>query len=160
MGSLGLYNLRKEYQRKSDEEIARLLADKYGYVAVVRYKNSPDSSDFTNLGCCGTQDKLDGYFSSPYCHNTEIVYDGRQQSLFITEALVRQAKCDLCQKPTTEASLTLLGGDDYYVCSCGRFFCDRCYLTRLPLTDPAGGYGMCPECRKEVKRAVVGVYVS
>lgn len=121
MGSLGLYNLRKEYPGKSDEEIARLLADKYGYVAVVRYKNSPDSSDFTNLGCCGTQDKLDGYFSSPYCHNTEIVYDGRQQSLFITEALVRQAKCDLCQKPTTEASLTLLGGDDYYVCSCGRF---------------------------------------
>ena len=99
MGSLGLYNLRQEYPGKSDEEIARLLADKYGYVAVVRYKNSPDSVDFTNLGCCGTQDKLDGYFSSPYCHHTEIVYDGRRQSLFITEALVRQAtdggnRCD------------------------------------------------------------------
>lgn len=159
MGSLSLYSQRQEHPGKSDAEIAQLLADKYGYVAVVRYKNSPGSNDYTNLGCCDSQAKLEGYFSSPYCHDTEIVYDSRQNSLYITAELIRNAKCDVCQKPTTEASLTLLGGDDYYVCSCGRFFCDRCYLTRLPLTNPAGGYGMCPHCRKEVKRAVIGVYV-
>lgn len=158
MSSLSLYNLRTQYPDQSDEEIARTLAKKYNYVAIVRYKNQPEGA-YTNFGCCDSQEKMDSYFSSPYCHDTEVILDNRNQALFITEELILKAKCELCQKSTTPASLVLMGGDDYYVCACGRFFCDACYL-RLPLTDPAGGYGMCPVCQKEVKRAVVGTYVS
>ena len=158
MSSLSLFNLREQYSGLSEEDIAKTLAEKYQYVAIVRYKNQPDGP-FTNFGCCDTQEKLDSYFESPYCHDTELIYDGRKKSLFITEKLILQAHCDLCGKAATRDALVLGGGDDYYACSCGRFFCDNCYL-RLPLTNPAGGYGMCPECRKEVKRAVIGVYVS
>lgn len=158
MTSVNLYNKRKEYPDKSDEEIAQLLAQEYGYVAIVRYKSDP-SGDYNNFGCCSSVEKLEGYKNSPYCHDTEIIYDIRKQSLLVTEDLIRNAQCDMCKRSTTEASLTLMAGDDYYACSCGLFFCDDCYM-QLPLTNPAGGYGMCPQCRKEVKRAVVGTYIS
>ncbi len=159
MSSLSLFYLRQDHPGKSDEEIARMLAEKYRCVAVVRYKSSADG-DYTNIGCCDTRESMDNYFNSPFCHDTQILYDARQKSLLITKELILGAACDLCGKSAGAAALQLHAGDDYYVCSCGRFFCDQCYLSRLPLTNPAGGYGMCPVCKREVKRAIVGTYVS
>ncbi len=78
MGSVGLHLLRQDNPGKSDAELARILAEKYGHMVVVRYKNTEGLENFTNLGCADSQAAVDEYFNSPYCHETEIVYDVRK----------------------------------------------------------------------------------
>lgn len=142
---------------KSDAEIAEAVAKEYGYIVVVRYKNSPGASEFTNFGMCRTEEKIQGYLNSPYCHDAEIIYDGRSTALRVTEELILKGQCELCDKPTSRASVQLGAGNDFYICpQCGLMCCDGCY-TCLPLTS-SSGYGTCPKCLVEVQRALPGFY--
>lgn len=77
MGSLQLGHLRIKYPDESDAKIAEIIAKDGGYIVIVRYKNTLSASDFTDFGTCVTEEEVQGYFSSPYCHDTEIVYDIR-----------------------------------------------------------------------------------
>ncbi len=148
---------RDKYPGKSDAEIAEEMAREYGFIAVVRYKNSADASEFTNFGTCQMEEEIEGYLSSPYCHNSEIIYDGRAAALNITEDLILNGNCELCGKEATRESLQLMAGNDFYICpECESMFCDECYPS-LPLTT-SPGYGTCPECRVEVQRALPGFY--
>lgn len=79
MASYPIAPERLEFPGKTDEQIASALAHKYGYVAVVRYKSSA-SSDYDHFGCCKHDYEVEGYFNSPYCHDTEAIYDGRKPS--------------------------------------------------------------------------------
>jgi hypothetical protein len=65
MSSLNIQSIRSDYPGKSDAEAARAYAQKWGFIAIVRYKNSTSSSDFTNIGTCKTEDEIRGYLSSP-----------------------------------------------------------------------------------------------
>lgn len=77
MGSLNIQTMRIEYPGRSDAEAAKAFAQKHGYIAIVRYKNSSSASDFTDIGVCQMEDQIRGYLNSPYCHNAEVIYDGR-----------------------------------------------------------------------------------
>lgn len=148
---------REAHPGKSDTEIAAAIATKYGFIAVVRYKNSSTAREFTNFGTCQTEDELRGYLSSPYCHHAEVVYDGRSTALRVTEQLILKGSCELCGKRATRESLQVMAGNDFYICpKCGLMCCDACYV-RLPLTS-SPGYGTCPKCRVEVQRALPGFY--
>lgn len=148
---------RDQYPGKSDEEIAEAIAKKYGYIVIVRYKNSAGSPEFTNFGTCQTEDEIHGYLTSPYCHDVEVIYDGRTTALRVTEEIILKGHCELCGKHTSQESLQLMAGNDFYICpKCGLMYCDGCY-TRLPLTS-SPGYGTCPQCRVEVQRALAGFY--
>jgi len=81
MGSLDIN--RYEHPGKSDAEIAEYMAKKSGYIAVVRYKKFRNSPEFTNFGTCQIMEELHGYLGSPFCHDTEIIYDGRSTALRI-----------------------------------------------------------------------------
>ena len=155
---MGSQRIDREAQPgKSDAEIAAAIATKYGYIAVVRYKNSPTAGEFTNFGTCQTEDEIRGYLSSPNCHDAEIVYDGRSTALRVTEELILKGSCELCDKRASRASLQLMAGNDFYICpKCGLMCCDGCYV-RLPLTS-SPGYGTCPKCRVEVQRALPGFF--
>ena len=155
MGSVSID--RGEHRGKPDAEIAEGIARKHGYVAVVRYKNSADASEFTNFGTCQTEEEIRGYLSSPHCHDAEIIYDGRATALRVTEDLILKGRCELCGKRASRASLQLMAGNDFYICpKCGLLCCDSCYV-RLPLAS-SPGYGTCPKCRVEVQRALPGFY--
>lgn len=157
MGSLNIQTMRDKYPGKSDAEAAKAFAQKHGYIAIIRYKNSSSASDFTNIGTCQMEDEMRGYLSSPYCHDAEIIYDGRATALRITEDIILRGHCELCGKRTTQDSLQLMAGNDFYICpKCGLMFCDGCYV-QLPLTS-SPGYGMCPKCRVKVQRATPGFY--
>ena len=99
MSSVGID--RDEYPGKSDAEIAEVIAKKYGYIVVVRYKNSAGAFEFTNFGTCQMEEEIHGYLSSPYCHDAEIIYDGRTTALSITEELILKGHCELCGKHTS-----------------------------------------------------------
>lgn len=157
MGSLNIQTMRDECPGKPDDEAARAFAKKNGYIAIVRYKNSASAADFTNIGTCKMEDEIRAYLSSPYCHDTEVIYDGRATALRITEDLILRGHCELCGKQATRESLQLMAGNDFYICpKCGLMCCDGCYV-RLPLTA-SPGYGMCPKCRVQVQRAIPGFY--
>ena len=130
MSTLNIKLWRDRYPDKSDAEIAEAIAKMGdGVIAVVRYKNPPSASDFTRLGTCETDDEIQEYLNNPRFHDVEIVYDGRAGALRITEALIISGHCAVCDKPTTVESLTLMGGNDFYVCPlCGHLFCDGCYI--------------------------------
>jgi len=148
---------RETHSGKSDAEIAEAIAAEYGYIAIVRYKNSANVNEFTNFGTCRTEEEIRGYLSSPYCHDAEVVYDGRSSALHVTEERILKGSCELCHKRTTRQSLQLMAGNDFYICpKCGLMFCDSCYV-RLPLTA-SPGYGTCTICRVEVQRALPGFY--
>lgn len=158
MSSIGIEYLREKYAGKTDPEIAEEMAKNEGYVVIVRYKSSSTASDYSNFGTCHMEEEVHGYLNSPYCHDVEIIYDARKKVLRVTPEIIMAASCELCSKATTQESLVLMGGNDFYFCpKCAKMFCDRCYV-RLPLTDPSGGYGMCPECMVEVQRAYPGAY--
>jgi hypothetical protein len=157
MGSLSIQTMREQYPGKSDTEAAKAFAMKNGYIVIFRYKNSTSALDFTNIGTCKMEEEIRGYQSSSYCLNAEIIYDGRATALRITSDLILKGHCEFCGKKTTRQSLQLLAGNDFYICpKCGLMFCDQCYL-RLPLTS-SPGYGMCPNCRVKVQRAIPGFY--
>jgi hypothetical protein len=156
MGSLGIAWLRTDYPGKTDAEIASLLATKYGYHVIVRYKNR-GGGDYTNFGCCMTDEDVAGYFTSPYCHETEIIYDGRSKAIRLTLELILKGKCERCAKPATRLSLVIGGGNDFHICpKCGKMFCSEC-LGYLPLTG-SPGYAKCPYCDVVLKRALPGGY--
>jgi hypothetical protein len=158
MSSLNIQTMRDEYPGKSDTEAARAYAQKHGFIAIVRYK-SRGASDFTDIGICTMESEIRGYLTSPYCSNAEVIYDGRSTALRITDDLIIRGHCELCGKRATRESLTLMAGNDFYICpKCGLMFCDGCYV-RLPLTS-SPGYGMCPKCRVQVQRAIPGFYGS
>lgn len=159
MGSLNIQFMRDEYPGKSDPEAAKAFAQKNGYIAIVRYKHSRTSTAFTDIGTCQTEEHIRGYLNSPYCHDAEVIYDGRATALRVTEELILRGHCELCGKRATRESLHLMAGNDFYICpECGLMFCDGCYV-RLPLTS-SPGYGMCPKCRIQVQRAIPGFYGS
>ena len=87
MGSVSIEGKRQEFPGKSDREVAEALALKYGFVAVIRYKSNA-AGDYSDFGCCLTAAEVEGYLSSPHCHDPEIVYDARSGSLLITEHLL------------------------------------------------------------------------
>ena len=158
MSSLRIDAQRARYPGMSDAEIAMTLAQEYGYIVVVRYKNSPQADDFTDFGTCQSEEKVHEYFRSSYCHDVEIVYDGRVGALRITAELILAGRCETCGKATTNESLTSMAGNDFYICpKCAAMFCDTCY-TRLPISGGRSGYGMCPRCRVEVQRAIADFY--
>ena len=151
--------MHSKYPGKTDDEAAKDFAQKNGYIAIVRYKNSESASDFTNIGTCQMEQEIQGYLTSPYCHEAEVIYDGRATALRITENLILKGHCELCNKQTTQDSLQLGAGNDFYICpKCGLMFCDNCYV-RLPLTS-SPGYGTCPKCTIEVQRAIKGFFGS
>lgn len=80
MGSLRIESQRRQHPRKSDLEIAEKLAREHGYIAVVRYKNSPTAQEHTDFGTCRTAEELHSYLRSTYCHNVEILFDGRDKA--------------------------------------------------------------------------------
>jgi hypothetical protein len=153
MGSFDIDAIRSDFPGKSDAEAAKSLAEKYGYIAVVRYKNSSNTSDFTNIGTCKTQAEIRGYLTSPYCHDAEIVYDARSSLFQMDAGYVLKSRCATCSKSASSESLRLGAGNDFYFCpKCGLLFCDDCY-GRLPLTS-SPGYGMCERCKVQVKRTL------
>lgn len=157
MSSLNIQIMRNEYPGKSDAEAAKAYAQQHGCIAIVRYK-SRGAPDFTDIGICTMESEIRGYLTSPYCSDAEVIYDGRSTDLHITADLITQGHCELCGKQATKQSLTLLAGNDFYICpKCGLMFCDKCYV-RLPLTR--SGYGMCPKCGVQVQRAIPGFYGS
>lgn len=157
MGSLDIQIMRNDYPGKSDYEAAEAFAQKHGYIAIIRYKSSSSSIDFTNIGTCQTENDIYGYLNSQYCCNAEVIYDGRATAIRITEADILRGCCDLCGRQTTKESLHLMCGNDFYICpSCCLMFCNDCY-SRLPLTS-SPGYGMCPKCHIAVQRAIIGFY--
>lgn len=159
MGSIGLNYLRSENPGLSDQQIAAKLADEHGYILVLRYKSSPDG-DYNNLATCQTDEEAAASTNSPYCHDVEVLVDRRAQSLRITADLILMGSCQRCGRETTEASLTLMAGNDFYCCpQCATMFCENCY-PHLPLTDGHQGYGMCPQCNQQVIRALPGQYGS
>jgi hypothetical protein len=158
MGSLSIQSMREDSPGKSDSEAAKAFAQKHGYIAIVRYK-ARGASDFTNIGTCTMESEIRGYLTSPYCNDAEIIYDGRASALRITAELILGGHCELCGKKATSESLTLMAGNDFYICpKCGLMACNGCYA-RLPLTS-SPGYGMCPKCRVQVQRAIPGFYGS
>jgi hypothetical protein len=74
MASLKIETLRSLYSGKSDAEAAKAYAQENGYIAIVFYKNSPSVSNFTNIGACLSEEQIRGYFDSPYCYETKIIY--------------------------------------------------------------------------------------
>ena len=159
MGSVSISFMRGKYPGKSDAEAAKAYAQEYGYIAIIRYKNSESASDFTDIGTCDMEEKIHGYLRSPHCHDAEIIYDGRTTALRVTEDVILRGHCELCGKRTSRQSLQLVAGNDFYICpTCGLMVCDACYV-RLPLTS-SPGYGMCPKCRVQVQRAIPGFYGS
>jgi hypothetical protein len=157
MGSLNIQTMRNECPGQPDAEAAKAFARKNGYIAVVRYKNNSNAADFTNIGVCKMEAEIRGYLTSPYCHEAEVIYDGRGAALRITGDLILGGHCELCGKRATQESFRVMAGNDFYICPrCGLMFCDRCYV-RLPLTG-SPGYGMCPKCRVQVQRAIPGFY--
>ena len=86
-------------------------------------------------------------------HNTRI------QTTNPTPDWILLGKCETCGNETTEESLTLGLGNDFYYCpnpECGSMYCSNCY-SNLPLTSNPG-YGMCIYCKIQVKRAIIGLY--
>lgn len=149
---------RAAHPGKTDALIAEEIAKKHGFVAVVRYKNSRDAPNFTDFGMCETDEEVRQYLHSPHCHGAELVYDARATSLAITRSLVLSGRCRSCRRRADRRSLELQSGNDFYICPrCSSMFCEGCYVG-LPLTDYPAGYGMCPDCRVPVKRALPGHY--
>jgi ribosomal protein S17E len=158
MGSLNIESIRNDYPSKSDADAAKALAEKYGYIAIVRYKNSKSVSDFTNIGTCKTEAEIRGYLTSPYCNDAELIYDGRSALFPLNAGHVLNGHCEMCSKRSTRETLQMGAGNDFYFCpKCGLLFCDSCYV-RLPLTS-SPGYGMCLKCRVQVKRAIPSFFI-
>ncbi|MCP4396505.1 MAG: hypothetical protein GY801_04205 [bacterium] len=158
MSSCSVEYKRKEFPGKSDSEVAEATALKYGFVTIVRYKNSLDG-DYTDFGCCINDRDINNYLNSSYCHAPEIIYDARANSLYITEESLLASKCEICGAMPTSDALVFASPMNFYFCpQCALFFCPACYNSRLPLSEETSGYGVCPGCKHEVQRALPGDY--
>lgn len=159
MSSISADYVREKYPGLSDREAAAELAREHGCVAVLRYSRTPGGEP-DNFATCANDEKVAAYLASPYCNDVEILYDARASVIKMTPDTILLGECASCGKQTSEESLTLMGGNDFYFCPrCGLLFCDRCYPS-LPLTGGDSGYGQCTKCLVEVKRALPGSYGS
>ena len=157
MSSLDLIALRKQHPGLSDREIAETLAARYDYVLVLRYRSQADG-EYDNIAGCRDDGKIEAYDASPFCLDVDILFDGRDRAIRVTQDYLLEGSCKRCGHDTTDASLILGAGNDFYFCPmCGSFFCDGCY-PRLPLTGGSSGYGQCSECSVELVRALPGRY--
>jgi len=68
--------MRKDYPAKSEAESARANAQKYGYLAIVRYKYY-GAPDLPHAGVSRTGLEIRNYMTSPLCCDVEFIYDGR-----------------------------------------------------------------------------------
>jgi hypothetical protein len=167
MSSLTISHYRHEYPNKSDHELAEIIANKYqDIVAIVRYKNSPDSKIFTNFGTCESSTQIQEYLSSPYCHDAELilnriasVHNPKGDALEMTETDILLNFCDNCMEEMADKnSLTLNTGNNFYVCPyCRIFYCERC-LPMLPLSKGSHGVALCSTCGEELIRALPGAF--
>lgn len=157
MGSISIQTVRELYPGRSDIEIAAKIAEEEGYIVVLRYR-SRGARDYTDFATCTLSEEVKGYFSSPYCNDVEILYDIRSQALEITSALLLQSKCKICGRPSTQQSLIIGSGNDFYFCPiCTNMFCHHC-LPNLPLTKYPYGYAKCPDCDVQLQRAFPGAF--
>ena len=158
MSSVSIENLKSEFPGKSESQAAAEYAQKWGFVAIVKYKNSANG-DYTDIGCCSSENHVNEYLESPSCHEPELIYDGRKKTMLIKNDSILSSKCSLCNNAPDSNSLVLGSGSEFFFCpNCGKFFCPDCYANELPLTDGASGFGMCTTCNNEVQKAVAGSY--
>ncbi|MGD9401988.1 MAG: hypothetical protein PVF95_06945 [bacterium] len=75
MGSLGIDSLRSEYPKMTDEQAATAYARENGFIVVMKYKNSKDASDYTDIAACINEDEVAAYMASQYCHDPVVIYD-------------------------------------------------------------------------------------
>lgn len=159
MGSLSISYLKESFPGKTDKEIAAALAEKEGYITVLRYK-SLGANDFTDFAVCTLGEEVTGYFNSPNCQAVEILYDIRSQALTITPELLLRSKCKSCGRQADNNSLVIGKGNDFLFCPvCGAMYCQSC-STQLPLTNYPYGYAKCPECDVQLQRAFPGAIGS
>lgn len=157
MATLSIDILRQEFPYISDADVASHYANKYRHVVMLRYKSDP-TKEYDNLASCDTDSEVEGYFNSPHCHNVEIVYDRRPKTTFITQEMIIGKKCERCSIHSSQASLNLDGGNDFFICGeCTSIFCKECYLY-LPRTEGETGYGKCPKCDTSLSRALTETY--
>ncbi len=155
MGSISFERLQKKYHGYSIKEIAKILADEDGYAVIVKYR-SFGSQEYDNLGCCIREDEVEEYKSS--CKDVKVVYDRRLESFFVNSDFILLGSCEICGQETTDESLNLHSGNDFYFCpNCGNMYCESCYR-RLSLTIYPIGNGICEDCREPVQRAVINTF--
>ena len=158
MSSASIANLNREFSNKTESQAAAEYGQKWGYVAIVKYKNSVNGG-YTDIGCCLNDDQVNGYLTSPHCHEPELIYDGRDRRLLINKDTILSSKCSLCNDTPNSDSLVLGSGSEYSFCpNCAKFFCPDCYANQMPLTNGTSGFGMCTTCDNEVQKAVPGDY--
>lgn len=157
MATISIDIVRQEFPDMSDTEAASHYACKHRHVVILRYKSDP-TEEYDKFATCDTDSEVEGYFKSQFCHDVEIVYDRRPNTIFITEEMIIEKKCERCRRYTSQESLSITGGDDFHVCgTCTAMFCRACYIG-LPLTEGDTGYGKCPECDTPLSRALPGTY--
>ncbi len=154
MSSINIWTLRRQYPGKGDTEIAAQLAEKDGYVVVLRYKSRiMGAADYTNFAVCTLPEEVESYFDSPNCGDVEILHV-RSRAHEVTQTLLLQSRCELCGRGATRESLTIGGGNDFYFCpNCAAMFCESC-CPGLPVVD--NRYVKCPDCDVQVHRALPG----
>ena len=79
MGSRSISSWRRQWpdqtRGKTGAQVAAEMGRKEGYGVVLRYKSSP-GGDYDTFGTCHNESMVAGYFSSEYCHDTEVLYVG------------------------------------------------------------------------------------
>jgi hypothetical protein len=80
MGSYSIQEIRQAFPGIKDAEAVKAFAKKNNYVAMVQYKISKTSPQFTHIGACSSKKEISGYFSSPSCYSPEVVYDDGRAS--------------------------------------------------------------------------------
>lgn len=78
MASFEIKYVRDNFPGNTDEEIAKSFAQQGNYLAIVRYKNNENESQFTNFASCNSASDIQKYLNSPYCYSAEIIYDSRK----------------------------------------------------------------------------------
>lgn len=148
---------REEFPGLSDELVAQEMAQKYGYVAVVRFKEVKDGP-YTHFGCCLNDQKVRHYLYDPDHHNAHLIYDARWASVKMTKKNLLSKACELCRLQPDQTALYLNDSNFTFCPQCDMRICGSCYASSLPLSVGSSGFGLCPKCKIEVQRAVVGDY--
>jgi hypothetical protein len=77
MGSLGIDSLSSEYPGMTLEQAATAYARENGFMVVLKYKNSEDAPDYTDIAACINLDEVNAYINSQYCFDPQVIYDVR-----------------------------------------------------------------------------------
>lgn len=124
MASIEIKVIREKYPGLTDQELAAIYAKDKGYSVIVRYKSS-ENGEYNNFGLCKSPDETVAYKNSPYCHDTEIIYDSRNN-----------AETDKNNKEGEAATI--------------RFQCPQCSKTLEGKESWAGLELQCPSCNSPV----------